>query len=488
MFTQKEQEAFFLALEARDKRFDGKFFYGVTTTGIFCRPICAAKPKRKNLAFFASVAEAKQAGFRACRRGRPEAARGSPLWLGKESVVKKAARAIAAGEFQGERDAQFAEKMGMTARHLRRLFQEELGQTPKQFADSQRLEFARDLILNSEMAITAIAFASGYSSLRRFNSAFQEKYKKAPRDFRARRKTGDREGIMFLKLRYHPPYQWDSILDFFRVHSIPGIESVEEEAYLRHFIDPETGGSALARVGHLARENSIYLELEGVHAKSVFAIVRRIKRIFDLDYNPAAIEKIFSRDAEIGGIYRRWAGLRIPQFWDPFEGAIATILGQLVSLKQAQRLVGELVVAYGAKSPAPRRSDLAFQFPTAAALLRSDLSAVKTTRLRRQTIRHMAEAVAGEKILLRPDADFAELRRGLIAIPGIGPWSVEYICMRVLGDVDAFPAKDLVLARVLKAKPRLSPERFRPWRSYLALLLWAEFAGKMSGKGKKDAD
>ena len=478
-----QKEIYYQAMLARDYRFDGKCFIGVKTTGIYCRPICPAKPHRKNVEFFANAQLAEKLGYRPCLRCRPECAPLSPAWYGKSAVVQRALKMIGANDLMARGEDQFAEQFGMTARHLRRLFEEEIGQTPKQISDNSRLNFARKLVTETRMPMATVADTAGFSSLRRFNDAFKKRFHRAPLQLRkGRESVKDSHGIE-LTLAFRPPYDWSTILEFFESHRIPGIEDVKDDFYERIFrIENEVGW---LKVSPIMSDALLKLQIVVENPKTLFAIVTRVRRMFDLDSDPLLIANSFSQSKTLTQLYERFPGLRLPRGWDPFETAICTILGQLVSVEQAGRLVGQLVENYGDKAAHPITKEQVRIFPRPEVLAQSDLSEVKTTEARKSSIRELSRKMLAQELDFFDAQDPIEFRESLLSIRGIGQWSAEYICLRAIGDTDAFPATDLILRRAMELHRDLDLEIIKPWRSYAAIYLWKGYAKSLSKRKER---
>jgi AraC family transcriptional regulator of adaptative response / DNA-3-methyladenine glycosylase II len=469
-------DVLYKALLARDYRFDGKFFVGVKTTGVYCRPICPAKPKRENCEFFPSALAAEKAGYRPCLRCCPESAPLSPAWYGTSAIVQRALRVIAAtGMLDHDEDA-FAAQFGVTARHLRRLFEQEVGQTPKQIVDSIRLNFARKLITETRMPVTAVAMTSGFTSLRRFNDAFKSRFRRAPSQLRKIRTDPHEGGGFELGLSYRPPYDWETIHRFNSAHLCPGVERVGPDWYERVF--QLAGSIGLLRVRPDVDRPALRLQVVTDDPTILFEVSRRVRRMFDLDSDPILVANCFAQSPLLTKLYEEHPGLRLPRGWDPFETAVRTVLGQLVSRGRAVQMVGELVEHYGEKVIHPLTREEMQLFPTPATLADADLSHVGTTSARKQTIRELSRRVLDGRLSLSEAQDTQAFRESLLAIKGIGPWSAEYISLRAIGDTDAFPSTDLVLKRAMQRHPDLDLECIKPWRSYVALYLWKEYAGR----------
>ncbi len=474
----KREDIYFRAMISRDHRFDGKFFVGVKTTGIYCRPICPAKPKRQNIEFFNSSLAAEKAGYRPCMRCRPESAPESPAWIGTSALVRRAVKVIHAQGILELNEDQFADRFGVTARHLRRLFVEELGKTPKQLAFETRLNLARKLISETSLPITEIAFASGFKSLRRFNAAFKERFKKNPRD--TRRLKLNPQAPLTLSLSYRPPYDFAGLMHFYESHRIGQLEWFESGKMFRVI---NFGGKVGAIAISNDSENSrLILEVSFEDTSKLQQIVSRVRAMFDLDADPLLIANSLELNPQIKKISQKHAGIRLPSGWEPFEVAIASILGQFVSVERGRNLVADLIELCGRDSDLQRHGKTVRLFPTPEELLRSDLTKLKTTNARKQTLLLFAQAVVTKELSLDPTQDISNFTEKLLKIKGIGPWTAAYMAMKVLRDTDAFPATDLILARVLEIHSQTLVEKMSPWRAYAAALFWREYAGVLKKK------
>ena len=503
-------EAYLRAISTRDARFDGKFFIGVKTTGIYCRPICPAKPKLKNIELYPDALAAEKAGYRPCLRCRPEAAPLSPAWMGRSATVNRALKLIEAhfslagigqaephAEPQEPNEDEFAERLGISARHLRRLFELELGTTPKRVFDHTRLGFARQLVIETNLPITEIAFASGFSSVRRFNDSFKERFTRAPSELRRQASDSSKNAVseasakpihLTLTLPYRPPFDWNSQLRFFHSHQIGGVELVDHESYQRVFRIGRTGSEVGAlKIVHDAETNRLRASIASTDPRSLHAIARRLRQMFDLDSDPIQLTQLFMSCTLMSGLSEKHAGLRLQRGWDPFETAIGTLLGQLVSVEQGKRMVARLVETHGEAVRNPLTGEPAYLFPEPARLASSELKEIPTTGGRKSAIRELSRRVASGELSLDSTQDFEAFRKSLCEIKGIGAWSAEYISLRALGDTDAFPGTDLILKRAVDLHPALDLESFRPWRAYVAIFLWKEFAAALSKKGKSKA-
>jgi AraC family transcriptional regulator of adaptative response / DNA-3-methyladenine glycosylase II len=471
------------ALLARDTRFDGKFIVAVKTTGVYCRPICPARPKLENVEFFADAAAAEKAGYRPCLRCRPECAPLSPAWLGKKAVVQRALKLIARNEFHRTNEDAFAARLGVSARHLRRLFEEEIGQTPKQISDNNRLNFARKLIVETDIALMTVARTAGFRSLRRFNAAFRKRFRRPPSQLRRARSSRDGGDGIDLKLSFRPPYDWRTLMRFYQTHPIPGVETATENFFERVFRIGNAIGSF--RVHALPGVSQLNVRIITEDPRILFEVVGRVRRMFDLDSDPMLIASRFATVPLLAKLHRRYPGLRLPGGWDAFETAVCSILGQLVSGDQRRQLVGQLVRAYGEEIVHPLRGEKIRLFPRPEILAQADLSEVRTTRARKEAIRDFSRRVLSGAISLSEAQDPLSFRKALLETRGLGPWSAEYISLRAIGDPDAFPKTDLILKRALALHPDLDLEAVKPWRAYAAIYLWKGFAQTLAQKRRR---
>lgn len=477
----KLKPSLYKAFVAKDPRYDGKFFIGVKTTKIYCRPICPATPKFENIVLFQTSLAAEEAGFRACLRCRPECSPQSPAWIGKQALVQRVMKVLNSENiFESKDEELFAERFGITARHLRRLFQDEFGKTPQQIADMHRLNFAKRLVVETNLPMTEIALTSGFNSIRRFNDAFKNKFRQSPTDLRKNRKTKIVDSVFKFNLSYRPPFDFESHLSFLSSHGLYGLEEVSNNTYKRYFSFPPNMGYFIA--ANNPKKSQLELEIHFDDHKYLRTIIQNVRQMFDLDSDPRQIEDHYKQNDLLKKLVKSYPGLRIPRGWDPFETAIYTILGQLVSTQQANALVRQLIETYGSEAIHHGTGHKVKLFPTAAQLSAADLTALRTTQKRKETIKSFSSLVADKKLNLHLSTDLEKLRESLLAISGIGPWTAEYLCMRALGDNDAFPGSDLILKRALALYPKLILDQFRPWRGYLAILLWKEYATKLSNK------
>lgn len=454
-----ERQAFEKARRARDARFDGVFFTAVKTTGIYCRPICPANPPlEKNVEYFDSAVLAAQAGYRPCLRCRPDSAPWSCAWLGTDTTFQRALDLIHAGALHTGSMSQLAERLGISDRYLRDMFQRKLGTAPKKYAIYQQCLFAKQLLHESDLSITDIAFAAGFSSVRRFNEAVKQQLGLAPRDIR-KAQTPLARGI-HLKMHYRPPYAWQNLLQFLRSRCINGLEWSSDRIYSRTIEMAQTYGFFSIQ----AKPERHYFDLH-IHLNDyqhLNAITQRIRRLFDVD---APIEQIdLHLQSGLADAIDYQPGLRVPGIWSTFEAGIRAILGQQVSVAAASKLVTLFVHELGEPvdfGPA----EAAYLFPQPSAVIGHDLGFFKMPQARKDTITRLAEHFVHAA---KPDDVDA-----WIDIKGIGPWTINYVKMRASKDPDIWLAGDAGLRNALKTitqQPDL--DMLRPWRSYLTMQLW----------------
>jgi AraC family transcriptional regulator of adaptative response / DNA-3-methyladenine glycosylase II len=461
---------------ARDSRFDGRFFIGVTSTGIYCRPICPSPTaKRENVRYFRSAAEAVAAGFRPCLRCRPETAPGTPAWNGTSTTVSRALRLIAEGALQQLSVAGLSQRLGVSARHLGRLFRMHLGASPIAVAKAWRLHFAKQLISDTDLPMSRVALASGFRSVRRFNDSIRGLYGRTPSQLRRLRPVAlrARSDEYVFRLPYRPPYDWESLLAFLAARAIPGVEEVVSGAYRRTFA--LRGRHGILEVRHEKSARALEARIRFSEPVSLLPIVTRLRAMFDLAADTSAIAQHFRRDLRLGRLVKKYPGLRVPGAWDGFELAVRAILGQQVSVAAASTLAGRLAQKLGERLSISDTGGLTLVFPTADAVAAAGLRGLP--RVRARAIRSLAEAVLCGHVTFsgKEEATLASLAR----IRGIGEWTAQYIAMRALRQPDAFPASDLVLLRTAgEGRPltdtalRKRSEGWRPWRAYAAVYLW----------------
>ena len=474
------------ARRSRDARFDGRFFIGVTSTRVYCRPICPARaPKDEHVRYFPSAAAAEAAGFRPCLRCRPEASPGTPAWLGTSALVSRALRLIGEGELRGGgpevKNTQhsvdtLADRLGITARHLRRLFLQHLGATPLDVALIRRVHFAKKLIDETMLAMSDVAFASGFGSLRRFNAQIRRTYSRTPTELRrlARRRVADDPDCYRFRLAYRPPYDWDAMLAFLAARATPGVESVADARYRRTIaVDGKIG---VIEVSRLESGTALALDVRFPDPRALLFIVEQVRRMFDLGADPGIIGGHLRADPLLRAVATRHPGIRVPGAWDGFELAVRAILGQQISVRAATTIAGRIAAMFG--SPAAHDRGLERLFPTPGQLADAAIEKAGVVSARAETIRALARRVADGTLTFRLCADGSAAASALEDLPGIGSWTAEYIAMRALGEPDALPSGDLVLRRAAgdctaRELARKS-EAWRPWRAYAVILLWQD--------------
>jgi AraC family transcriptional regulator, regulatory protein of adaptative response / DNA-3-methyladenine glycosylase II len=473
------------AIESRDARFDGWFIVGVRTTGVYCRPSCPSpvRPKRENVAFYKTAAAAQRAGLRACKRCRPDATPGSPEWDTRGDLVGRAMRLIADGVVDRDGVRGLARALDVSERHLHRLLEAEVGAPPLALARSQRAQTARVLIEGTRLPFSEIAFAAGFRSIRQFNDTVREVFAATPTELRRVRRRGDAgaPGRLVVRLPLRPPYDGAGVLAWLAARTVPGMEEVAGGVYRRTLRLP--AGSATVALEPADDHVRATLRLDTV--ADLAAAVHRCRRLLDLDADPRAYAAVLGADAALARRVAANPGLRAPGTVDAAESAVRTVLGQQVSLAAARTLAGRLVAACGAPLADPDGA-LTHAFPTPAAIAGDGaLATIGLPRGRQETLRTMCDRLAGGDLVLDDRADRADVRGRLLAIPGVGPWTADYIALRALGDPDAFPAGDLGLRRAARglglpadaAALEARSERWRPWRRYAAHHLWAVGAG-----------
>jgi AraC family transcriptional regulator of adaptative response / DNA-3-methyladenine glycosylase II len=468
------------ARQARDPRFDGRFFVGVKTTGIYCRPVCRVKmPLAKNINIYHSAAAAAEAGFRPCLRCRPEAAPGTPAWMGTSTTVKRALRLISEGALDSDSVALLSDRLGVTSRHLCRLFDQHIGASPKAVAQTRRLHTAKKLLDETDLPITDVAMSSGYKSIRRFNDHLKRVYKRTPSELRkmsgVRGKSNLQGDIGFqLKLAYRPPFDFSGILNFLSIRAIPDVEMVSDTEYSRTIsIGGEHGRLS---VKNIEEENCLAIHLLLSEANLVVPSLERIKCLFDLSADPYEIVQGFHGDKDLTLIAQQNPGQRVPGCWEPFEIAVRAIVGQQVSVKGATTVMGRIANKYG------QNTHWGLRFPTADELSQLDVNSMSMPTKRAQAIKDMSLAVAEGRLVFDVSCDTETLVCQLVAIKGIGPWTAQYIAMRALGDPNAFLHSDLVLLKVAKKIFGIESDKallaksldWQPWRAYAGMHLWRQ--------------
>jgi AraC family transcriptional regulator, regulatory protein of adaptative response / DNA-3-methyladenine glycosylase II len=471
-----DPELCYRAFLARDRRFDGRFFVGVLTTGIYCRPVCPARrPARRNVRFFACAAAAETAGFRPCRRCRPETAPGSPAWSGTSATLARALRLIEDGRLDRDGVPALAARLGISDRWLRRLFDEHLGASPLAIARTRRVHFARRLLDETTLPLEDVAQAAGFGGARRLRAAIQATFRCAPSALR-RRSSAPAAGLV-LRVPARPPFDAAPLLRFLGERALPGVERCDPGGYRRSArVDGEIGIVAVRAVPDVA---ALEAHWTGGATRGLLDLSARVARLFDLRADVVTIGRQLRRDPRLA---RDWpaAGVRVPGAWDPFEIAVRALLGQQVSVAAARTLAGRLVERCGTPLGRAAADGITHLFPTPAQVAGAKLDGLGLTGARTAALRALAGAVAAGTLDLEAPRTPEETVAALQRLPGIGAWTAQYVAMRALGETDAFPAGDLGVRRSLAVADRLPSERevlaraerWRPWRAYAAIALW----------------
>jgi AraC family transcriptional regulator of adaptative response / DNA-3-methyladenine glycosylase II len=461
------------ALLTRDRRFDGVFFVAVKSTRIYCRPICTVKPPAlKSCTFYENAASCESRCYRPCLRCRPELAPGTASVDIKSYLVSQAIARIEDGALSDTSLEQLAKELKITSRHLRRVFESEVGVTPVQFVQTQRLLLAKCLLTDTTMPISQIAMASGFASLRRFNALFVERYRLNPSQLRNSKLSRENvsDDTFNCQLPFRPPFDWQSMLTFLRGHACPGVELVNDDSYKRTVsIDGVTGWLSVSLSD---KPYTLNVTLASSLAPKLIVVLNRIKRLFDLQANPELIE------LTLGSLAKPHPGLRVPGAFDAFEVSLRAIIGQQVSVKAASTLLKRLAQKYGAHVSTPF-PELNLLTPQASALSNVDskeLSALGILPTRAATVIALAKRFANDNLQIQPGMDYQTTVSQLTETRGIGPWTAEYIAMRCLGWPDAFPHGDLVIKKSLglstKTELLSAVEKYRPWRAYAVMHIW----------------
>jgi AraC family transcriptional regulator, regulatory protein of adaptative response / DNA-3-methyladenine glycosylase II len=473
------------ALQSRDSRFDGLMFVGVTSTGIYCRPICPARTaKFENCNFFGSAAAAQDAGFRPCLRCRPETAPDLASWRGTSNTVSRALALIAEGALDGGSNSveKLAARLGLGQRQLRRLFLQHLGASPISVAQTRRVLFAKQLLHETRMPMTDVAMAAGFGSLRRFNETFRDLFRRPPSALRRKNSARHEGKDVTLRLRYRPPYDWDCMLAFLQARAVPGVEIVSGGRYLRTVeVDGATGS---IEVIHLPDRQSLGVSIRFPDVRLLPAIVARVRRLFDLGADIETIDDHLSDDPVLAPLVARRPGLRAPGGWDGFEIAVRAVLGQQISVAAARRLAGQLVALHGRAVPKSFliHPDLSHVFPPAKRLSLVSSIGLAMPAARLTALQAVAQTAVADPNLFRPFGNIEETVARLRTIRGIGEWTAQYIALRAIREMDAFPATDIGLLRSVASieGEQTTPanllrraESWRPWRAYAAQHLWA---------------
>jgi AraC family transcriptional regulator, regulatory protein of adaptative response / DNA-3-methyladenine glycosylase II len=476
-----DRDSCYRALAARDARFDGVFFTGVQTTGIYCRPVCTVKtPRAASCRFYSSAAAAEAAGFRPCLRCRPELA---PYAL-QQNLAHAVWQRIAAGALNNGDIEGLSREVGLSSRQLRRVLTQHFGVTPVELAQTQRLLFAKKLLQETQMPMAAIAYAAGFGSVRRFNALFALRYGIAPTAIRRANATPtDGADALILRLAYRPPLQWAAMLQYLAVRAIRGVEAVVPDGAGSYVRGVRLGdASGWLRVTHLPARAQLELQVAPSLSTVLMPLLARVRAQFDLDANPAQIEAHLRADPLLAARIDALPGLRVPGAFDAFELALRAVLGQQVSVAGASTLCGRLVQRFGEPLATPF-AELSHHFPQASVLAATDaaeIAAIGIPRTRAETIRQLAQFAADGGLRMPPGLPLADTIARLTSVRGIGDWTAQYIALRALRHPDAFPVGDLGLqkaaaedgGRLTEKQLAARASGWAPWRGYAALALW----------------
>jgi len=488
----EDTEACYRAVKSRDRRFDGVFYTGVTSTGIYCRPSCpATTPSRPNVTFHRSAAAAQAAGFRACKRCLPDAVPGSPRWDVAADLAGRAMRLVSDGVVEREGVEGLASRVGYTPRHLHRVLVAELGAGPLALARARRAQNARVLVETTTLPMTEIAYAAGFASIRQFNDTVREVYATTPSALRARvRPRGGRPsekadpaaGRLRLRLAVRAPYAAAEVLRFLAAHLVPGVEAAGPDWYERTLRLPHGHGRVRLTFPvdePVAGTTRVGCELTLADLRDTGAAVERCRRLLDADSDPHAVDDELSGDPLMAHLVRVRPGLRVPGGVDGDETAVRAVLGQQISLAGAISLAGKLVSRHGEPCSVAGGDGPDRLFPSAATVAALDPEELPMPRARGRALVGLCAALASGAVVLDRGADRAEVRERLLALPGIGPWTADYVALRALGEPDAFLPTDIGVRRALTSlgQDAVAAEtvshRWRPWRSYGLLHLWS---------------
>jgi AraC family transcriptional regulator of adaptative response / DNA-3-methyladenine glycosylase II len=478
------------AVLARDDRYDGRFFTCVKTTGIYCRPICPARPpKLENCTFVPTAAAAQTAGYRPCLRCRPESSPDLDAWRGTSATVSRALRLIETGALDDGDVAALADRLDIGQRQLRRLFRRHIGAAPISVAQTRRILLARQLIHQTNLSMIQVALASGFGSVRRFNETFQQLYHRPPRELRRRTSTSSASPQISLLLPYRPPYDWQSMIRFLEARAIPGVELVADDTYSRVIaLDAEMNGetrpvmnavTGFIHVSHAPQHSALRAIVQFPLLNALPVIIARIRRMFDLSAEPTAIGAALSRDPLLAPLVSARPGLRVPGAWDPFELAVRAVVGQQITVSAATRLVGGIVSAL-ATPVSPDQQGLTHSFPMPEQFSLRKLTGLGLTSARESAIAGIAAQANRDPRLFDPRGDLAAAIARLVQLPGVGEWTANYIAMRALRESDAFLGADAAIQRKFESKRRRTTalelrdyaQRWRPWRAYAMVHLW----------------
>ncbi|MFT3713939.1 MAG: DNA-3-methyladenine glycosylase 2 family protein [Archangium sp.] len=461
-----DPHACYRALRSRDARFDGRFFIGVRTTHIYCRPVCpAGRAKFENCEFFPSAAAAQEAGFRPCLRCRPETVAHLGAWRGTSNTVARALSLIAEEEPSADDSLEeIAERVGVSDRHLRRLFHEHLGASPVSVLQTRRVLFAKQLLHETRLPVSEIALASGFGSIRRFNDVFRKLFQRPPTAIRKQLSAVKLTSGVTVRLRYRAPYDWKAMLWYLRSRAIDGLERVGDDSYERELL--HDGTRVTVQVRHEPKASCLAVTFSGAGVRALSPLVAKVRRVFDLDADVGAITTHLAKDPLLARLIKKKPGLRVPGAWDGFESAMRTVLGQQVTVEAGRKLVSALVAMCG-------KGDA---FPTPDEVVAAPLHELKMPRSRQEALRAIAVAARTNPQLFDASETVEETVAKLCAVKGVGEWTAQVIALRAAREPDAFPLTDVGVLRAAGLPEKqlaARAEKWRPWRGYAAQHLWA---------------
>jgi AraC family transcriptional regulator of adaptative response / DNA-3-methyladenine glycosylase II len=480
-----DPESSYRALQSRDRTFDGRLFFGIASTGIYCRPICPAKTARsENCRCFSSAAAAQAAGFRPCLRCRPESAPATPNFEESPDSVLRALAMISEGYLDGEGSNvdRLAAQAGVGESQLQQLFEEHVGASPSSVAQTRRVLFAKQLIHETDLSMTDVAAAAGFDSLQTLTNTFKKLFHRQPADLRHRkhnRSVPETSSTVSLFISYRPPYDWDHILSHLRARAIDGVEQIISGSYKRTF--SFEGSSGMIHVSNNPARSGLDVQIHFPSVRSLAPVLLRLRRLFDVYADITAIEKHLSNDKQLASLIEKWPGLRVPGAWDGFELAVRAILGQQITVRSAQQLAGKLVRLCHGPSEDLQDNSLKYIFPSPSQLAAADFTEIGMPDSRRKTLKSLAAAVMEDPAFFEVAGSLNVILRKLRAVPGIGEWTAQYIALRAFRKTDAFPATDVVILRGAKLLRGIvmgpdelvhQAEQWRPWRAYAAQHLW----------------
>jgi AraC family transcriptional regulator, regulatory protein of adaptative response / DNA-3-methyladenine glycosylase II len=477
-------DACYAAASAKDGRFDGIFFIAVTSTGIYCRPSCPAiTPKRANVRFYPSAAAAQAAGFRACKRCRPDASPGSPEWNVRADFVARAMRLIADGVVDRDGVEGLAKRLHLSERHVYRILDEEVGAGPQAIGRAYRAQTARILIETTRMTFSEIAFAAGFASIRQFNDTIRTVFASTPTELRAKKRTTESSapGSIALRLPYRTPLDAGALFRFLGARAVPGVEAGDAAVYRRTLRLPHSAGTVELQ----PRDGYIACRLRLGDVRDLAASVHRCRRLLDLDADPIAIDSALTSDPFLGPLVTAAPGLRVPGTVDGDELALRAVVGQQISVKGARTITARLVAEFGKPLTVPI-DGLTHVFPEPAVIADADLSQIGMPAAKQATLRALSSALASGEIVLDSGTDRAETRARLMELPGVGPWTASYIGVRALGDPDEFMGTDLGVRRAaielgIDGDLETISRAWKPWRAYAQQHLWRSL-GQQGGR------